>query len=66
MLPRRRGTDNPEGRMLLFIISKGALPGATAQSNLERAAEQVEMLRFKICYHSAIHPTNTPDKMIHY
>lgn len=67
MLLKRRGTDSPEGRMLLFISSKSALPGAAAQSNLEgTTAEQVEMLRFKICYHPAIHPTNTPDKMMHY
>lgn len=67
MLLKRLGTDSPEGRMLLFINSKGALPGAAAQSNLEGTIEeQVEMLRFKICYHPAIHPTNTPDKMIHY
>lgn len=53
--------------MLLFISSKAALPGAAAQPNLEgTTAEQVEMLRFKICYHSFIHPTNTPNKMIHY
>lgn len=67
MLLKRPGTDSPEGKRLLYISSKGTLPGDAAQSNLEgTTAEQVEKLRFKIYYQPAIHPTNTPDKMIHY
>lgn len=67
MLLKIPGTDSPEGEMLLYIRSKGALPGAAAQSNLEgTTAEQVEMFWFKLCYQPAIHPTHTPDNMIHY
>jgi len=66
MLLKRPGIDGPEERMLLFIHSKGTLPEAAARCNLEgTTAEQVEMLRFKVCYHSAIHPTKATDKMIH-
>lgn len=44
MLLKIPGTDSPERKMLLYIRSKGALPGAAAQSNLEgTTAEQVEM-----------------------
>lgn len=35
MLPKIHGVDVPKRRMLLFIHSKGKLPGAAAQSNLE-------------------------------
>lgn len=67
VLLKRPGIDGPEGRMLLFIHGKGTLPEAAAHSNLEgTTAEQVEMLRFKICYHSGIQPTKATDKMIHY
>lgn len=67
MVLKRPGIYGPEGRTLLFIHSKGTLPEVAAQSNLERTtAEQVEMLRFKICYHSGIQPTKATDKMIHY
>lgn len=67
MLLKRAGIDGPEGLMLLFIHSKGTLPDDAAQANLEgTTAEQVEMLSFKSCCHSAIQPTKATDKMIHY
>lgn len=54
MLLKRAGIDGPEGLMLLFIHSKGTLPDDAAQANLEgTTAEQVEMLSFKSCCHSA-------------
>lgn len=67
MLLKRLRIDGPEGRTLLFIHSKCTLTEAASRSHLEgTTAEQVEVLRFKICYHSAIQPTKATDKMIHY
>lgn len=67
MVLKRPGIYGPEGRMLFFIHNKGTLPEPAVQCNPEgTTAEQVEMLRFKICYHSGIQPTKATDKMIHY